>query len=209
MKYKITTQVATEPVTLSEARKHLRIEPFGYPLKHPDDTYIDSLITIAREWCEQYTGRALATQTVVAATTGFPAMTSDYDKSIKLPLFPVQSVTSVQYLNTAGVLTTMPSTDYYVDMYEGRIFLQLGKSWPETADREDSVTVTYVAGYTNNEVSNTYPMPMPIKAAMLLLIGNYYENRQEDVVAGTKATFNSLPMGVKNLLQSYRLNMGV
>lgn len=209
MKHRISVPASTEPITLTEARKHLRIEPFGYPLKHPDDTYIDSLITVAREWCEQYTGRALATQTIVAAANEFPSMSSDYDKSLNLPLFPVQSVTSIQYLNTVGVLTTMPSTDYYVDQYSGKIFLQVGKSWPETADREDAVTVTYVAGYTNNEAVNSYPLPSPIKAAMLLLIGNYYENRQEDNVSGTKATYNSLPMGVKNLLQSYRLNVGV
>ena len=55
MKYQIKTQITTEPVSLNEARTHLRIEPFGYPLCHPDDAYVQTLISVARGWCEQYT----------------------------------------------------------------------------------------------------------------------------------------------------------
>lgn len=207
MNFRITSQIVTEPVSLSEARKHLRVEPFGSPESHPDDDYIQTLISVTREWCEQYTRRALATQTVLVSTEDFPTGESTYSTAIKLPLAPLQSVTFIKYYDTAGVEQTLSASVYYVDTFESAIYLETNQSWPQTNGKP--VTIEYVAGYTNGESPDNYPFPYPIKAAMLLLIGNYYENRQEDVVAGTRSTFNSLPAGVYNLLQPYRLNLGV
>lgn len=205
MKYRITSEVVTEPITLEEARSHLRIEAYGSPASHPDDTYITELIKVAREWCEEYTRRALATQTVSLALDDFP----ENDAKIFLPLMPVQSVTSVIYLDGSNASQTLASSNYYVDIYDGSIAVEFGKSWPVTSHRDNSVIISYIAGYTNGVSPDNYPFPSPIKAAMLLIIGNLYENRQEDQLATSKATFNSLPMGVYNLLQSYRLNLGV
>lgn len=207
MNFRITSQILIEPVSLDEARKHLRIEPFGSPEIHPDDSYIETLISVAREWCEQYTRRALATQTVMVSTDDFPSGESIYSTAIKLPLTPLQSVTFVKYYDTDNVEQTLSSSVYYVDTFEGAIYLEINQSWPQTNGKP--VTIEYIAGYTNGESPDNYPFPYPIKAAMLLLIGNYYENRQEDVAAGTRATFNSLPTGVYNLLQPYRMNLGV
>lgn len=198
MKYKIVTQVLTEPVSLSEARKHLRIEAFGSPAKHPDDRYVEGLIAASREWCEQYTRRALATQTVDYALNGFPEV-------IELPLAPLQSVTSITYLDQAGTSQTLSTSVYYIDYFDSKIYLNSNQVWPATSNRENSVIVEYVAGYDEEDT----PLPNPIKSAILLLVGSFYENRQEDQMAGTRVSFNSLPMGVYNLLQPYRLNLGV
>jgi hypothetical protein len=43
---------------------------------------------------------------------------------------------------------------------------------------------------------------------MLLIVGNLYANRQEDQLGNTRISFNSLPMGVYNLIQPYRLGLG-
>ena len=202
MKYRVTTPPTSEPVTLEEARTHLRIEPYGSPPEHPDDTYITTLITVAREFCEQYLERALVTQTITSVTNAF-------SKSLVLPNAPIQSVTSITYVDENGVTQTLPETVYELDTYDNKIRLQYDQQYPKTRPQEDAVTITYVAGYTNGESPDIYPLPAPVKAAMLLLIGNQYENRQQDVLGNTRISFNSLPLGVYNLLQPYRLGLGM
>lgn len=199
MAYKIITAATTEPISLVEARNHLRVEPFGSPEVHPDDAQIEMFISAAREWCEQYTGRALAVQTIEMALDAFP------DDDIELPLTPTTSITYVKYVNTAGSEITLSNDYYALDDYSKPNWLLLlqGYEWPETSDGANSVKIKMVVGNTTSNI------PKPIKAAMLLIIGNLYENRQEDLVGGSRVTFNSLPLGVYNLLQPYRLEVGV
>lgn len=196
MAYKIIEDVETEPVTLEEARTHLRIEPFGTPAVHPDDDYIEMLITSARQWCEEYTGKILATKTVEIAYDDFP------ENAIELPPSPVSSIVSVKYVDTSGAEQTVSSSLYAVDSYQLPNFLLLtyGNEWPETLGTPNNVKIRMVVGSTIN---------MPIKSAILLLVGSLYENRSEDQMSATKFTFNSLPLGVYNLLQPYRINLGV
>lgn len=199
MRYKIVTQPTSEPITLDEARQHLRIEPFGSPLEHPDDTYISTLITIARQFCEEYTERAYAIYTIEIALDYFPP------NEIELPIYPSSSIESVKYVDTAGDEQTVSPTVYYVDDYSkpNYLMLKLNQSWPETSGAANNVKIRNVVGSASELV------PAPVKQAMLLLIGNFYENRQQDVLGNTRISFNSLPLGVYSLLQPYRLNIGL
>lgn len=199
MAYKIITAATTEPISLAEARAHLRIEPFGSPEAHPDDAQVQQMISSAREWCEQYTGRALASQTIEMALDDFP------ENEIELPLTPVTSITSVKYLDLSGVETTVSNSSYILDDYSKPNWLLLasGSAWPQTNEGANNVKIRMVAGNTSANI------PKPIVSAMLLIIGSMYENRQEDIAATSRVTFNSLPFGVYNLLQPYRLELGV
>jgi uncharacterized phiE125 gp8 family phage protein len=198
MKYKVTTPISTEPISLEEARAHLRIEAFGSPLEHPDDAYVTALISVARSWCEQYTQRALATQTI-------ELVADDFMKSLALPFAPIQSVSSVEYIDTDGATQTLATSVYALDEYANEIKLKYNQQYPATQAINNAVTVTYIAGYTNGESPDSYPLPASIKAAMLLIIGHLYENRQEN----TSVNMNSLPMGVMLLLTPYRLGLGL
>lgn len=199
MAYKIITAATTEPISLVEARTHLRIEPFGSPEVHPDDNYVSALITVAREWCEQYTGRALASQTIELALDDFP------EDAIELPLTPVTSITSVKYIDEDGIEQTLSNTYYGLDDYSkpNWLLLKSGFNWPDTNGGANNVKVRMVVGNTSANI------PKPLTAAMLLIIGNLYENRTEDQIGTSRTTFNSLPLGVYNLLQPYRLTLGV
>lgn len=199
MAYKIITAATTEPVSLVEARSHLRIESFGSPEAHPDDGYVSALITVAREWCEKYTGRALASQTIEMALDDFP------EDAIELPLTPVTSITSVKYIDEDGIEQTLSNTYYGLDDYSqpNWLLLKSGFKWPDTNGGANNVKIRMVVGNTSANI------PKPITAAMFLIIGNLYENRTEDQVATARASFNSLPLGVYNLLQPYRLTLGV
>ena len=202
MKYLVITPPSVEPITLGEVRTHLRIEPFGSPLEHPDDAYIGMCVTVAREFCEQYLERSLATQTIRLVVDNF-------NETIYLPNAPIQSVDGITYVDENGVVQTVSPTIYELDSYDNKIRLQYDQEWPNVRSQEDAVTVVYTSGYTNGASPDTYPIPTAIKSAMLLIVGNLYENRQQDVLGNTRISFNSLPLGVYNLLQPYRLGMGM
>jgi uncharacterized phiE125 gp8 family phage protein len=189
MNIKIITDVSTEPVTLTQAKAHLRVEDTD------DDTYITTLITIAREYCETVTKRALATQTLELILDDFPC--SDY---IKLPMSPVQSVTSVKYTDSDGSESTWSSANYVtnLDVVPAIITPAYAETYPSfTPLPTGAVRVRYVAGHKSDGVA----LPKAIYHAILLLIGHLYENREET----TTVTLENIPMGIQSLLYNYRV----
>jgi uncharacterized phiE125 gp8 family phage protein len=206
MKFRVIEQPAVEPISLEEARDHLRITPYGSPQVHPDDDYIEGLITAARQFCENYTGRALASQKIAGVVDILAG-------SIVLPRSPARSIDSITYVDMNGSTQTVSASVYrldnFWDYYPSTVNLAYDQQWPQTRAQDNAATITYTAGYTTGESPDDFPLPSPIRAAMLLIVGNLYENRQQDVMGGTRLNFNSLPLGVYALLQPYRLGMGV
>ena len=157
MQYRVTVAVATEPVTLAEARLQCKIDE--------DDTSHDlalaDLITTAREYAQHYTGHGLAPQTLEVALDAFPCYEND---AIALPLCPVASITSVKYTDTAGAEQTIVNTKYALSPYgESRMLAPTyGNYWPTTQDVMNSVRIVQVCGYTT--------CPKAAKQAMLIHI---------------------------------------
>jgi uncharacterized phiE125 gp8 family phage protein len=189
MTLKLITAPATEPLTVSEAKLHLRVD------HSTDDAVITAMITAAREQAEHALQRALMPQTWETVLDGFPA-----DSIIVLGLVPVASVTSVKYLDTAGAEQTVSAANYSLDAetVPGRILPDAGYTWPSTQDDTlNTVRARFVAGY-----ANAAAVPAGIKAWMLLQIGALYRNR-EAFAAGI--TVAELPGGfVDRLLDPYR-----
>lgn len=165
MRLSRTGAPASQPITLAEAKAHLRLTSTAH------DTLIANLISAATELVDGRYGilrRALITQTWQLQLYDFPVC-----RHIELPLPPLQSVTSVQYYDTSNVLQTFANTEYSVGATEfvGRIDLNDTASWPGVYDREDAVTITFVAGYG---IAST--VPMPIKQALLLMVAALFAN---------------------------------
>jgi uncharacterized phiE125 gp8 family phage protein len=97
MGLKLVTPPAIEPVTLAEAKAHLRLDT------ESDDGYVPALITAARERVELFLRRALITQVFECTVDDFPA----HDRAIDLPRPPLQSVEWIKYPDTAAVLQTL------------------------------------------------------------------------------------------------------
>lgn len=175
---------ATTLVSLAEAKEHLRVDHSN------DDTYITTLIDVATDVVESFTRTKLITQRWNIYFDQFPPY-------IDLQIGIVKQVLSVRYYDQDNVLQTLPTTDYDVDINvkPGRIYEATGKSFPQTYERANAVVVTF-------EVGVTEILPSAFKAAMLIIIGRYYENRQ-DVFVGTQV--NELPSLVEHLLTPYRL----
>lgn len=169
-----TVAPATDPVTLDEAKGHLGVTITD------DDSRITSLIKAATEWAESFTWRSLVTQTWTAKLDDFPLQ--DF---IELPKAPIQSITSVAYVDGDG--DTQTFTDFTLDASGERILLNYGEDWPDTRDIENAVTITFVAGY-----GAAAAVPESLKASILLYVEALYDRPDVPYAAALAAARESL-----------------
>lgn len=204
----LITPPAVEPVSLGQAKLHLRVD------YDSDDTLISTLITAARQICETRLRQALITQTWLYMIDDFPWGGGYYNRQIRregpsqiwlpsntgilqLPRPPVQSIVSIQYYDYNSNLNTIPANLYNFSVgTPSRIQPVFGSVWPIAQPRIDAVQITYVCGYGSDATA----VPLAIQQAMLLLIGHYYENRQQ-VTQG--APNQVLPEAVDALLATF------
>ncbi len=185
---KVISEPSSEPVTVDEAKTHLRVTGSG------EDTYIENLIKVARRMCERYAGISFITQTRVVKLDYFP---SCLPQEIELPYGPIQSISGtdqaetpntlgVSYINDAGAGGTTSlvlNTDFYLDNNSDIPRISPVDSWPTDVDcRVNAVSITYVAGYSDGEA-----VPPEAKQAILLQVGSLYENRQDDMAGSMSA----------------------
>lgn len=168
---------ASEPITLAEAKAHLRVD-----LTDEDDL-ISVLITAARQYVEVAAGVCIGSQTWRQSYDCFP----ECFLCLKTPLV---SVTSLYYLDSAGSNTLLDPSDYRVDVDSGRVTPLYGDTFPTAREDTGSVRLTYVAGGTIAPV---------LRQAMFLLIGHWFENR-EAIALGTIAT--NIPLAVQSLVSA-------
>lgn len=169
MSHKVIVQPAAEPITLQEAKRHLRV------VFDDEDTQIEAMIVAARQMAEERLNRALMPQTI--------AFTADsFGKEVALPRPPLRTLGGVSYIDVDGAVQTMDPANYVVDTFRDppRVVVPYGTTWPTTRNQSGAVTVTYEAGYADAE-----SVPAPIKHWMLLAIGAMYEHR-ESMTAGVQ-----------------------
>jgi uncharacterized phiE125 gp8 family phage protein len=182
-----TAAPGATPVSLTEVKAHCRVDGTD------SDTVLTLLLAAAVSHLDGWSGilgRCMVTQSWRQDFGGFASC-------LRLPLGPVASITSVQYYDAANAQQTL-STDVYTlrsDALGAYVDLKVGQSWPSSYTRPDAVSVTYVAGTDAAEV------PAALKAAILLMVSHWNENR-EAVVTGTIAT--ELPMSAAALIAPFR-----
>lgn len=180
MPARLITPPASEPVSLVEAKNHLRIE-HGL-----DDLYISALITAARTYVEEICWRGLLQQTLELVVDGFHGdnlleqrrpligswptdwvttlghrSLSHWEPFIELghghlatPVDGTSPVLSVKYIDQAGAQQTLSPSGYVVDATSrpGRIRLPYGVEWPDTRPQWDAVRVQYMVGWATAEL---------------------------------------------------------
>lgn len=186
------TAPAVEPVTLSEAKAHMRVDTSD------DDTYIGTLITAARQWVEEYLDRSLVNTQWTMRLDSFP-----YE--IELPRPPIASAGTVTAVTLTYTLAdestaTLSSTEYRVDRNStpGVVRQLRSGSWPANLDDYNAVTVTWWGGYGSTGAS----VPAVIRHAILMLCSHWYETRGATLSTG--AVPQDVPFGVRSLLDSVR-----
>ncbi|MFZ8961536.1 MAG: head-tail connector protein [Flavobacteriaceae bacterium] len=168
MRYSVTTEPANEPITLTEAKNHLKVD------YSTDDDLITSLIKAARHEAERY-GIAIVDQTITGNMDSFPI-----DGVIELPVCPVKSVTSVKYYDTDNVQQTLNSANYTLDnrskLQRARIVLNQGESWPSTYSNANAIEVIFVAGFETTSAEYE-----AARTGIKLVLTSWYENRSDTV----------------------------
>jgi len=178
------------PVTLDEAKDHLRI------LHDSEDGLIARLIAAAAGDIEGrggMTGRALISQDWEARFDCWP----EAGAAFALPFPPLQSVASVKYFDEQSVEQTLDTAVYEVDTaaVPGEIRLLPDQAWPPIARRKAAVRVAYTAGYGDGPSD----VPEMVRQALLLLVGEFYQNR--DLADDPARRIQAVP----RLLARYRL----
>ena len=181
-----TVAPVMEPISLTEAKAHLRVT------ESVDDTYIADLITMATRVAQVWQNRQLVNATWVAKYDRFPR--SD-DDPIPLPYPPLVSVASITYLDTDGNSQTWATTEYnvHIGALRGLVKTAFEKSYPDTRDTPEAVTVQFVAGYGAAATDVPYTTRQGIK----LLVSQFFEHR-EPVIVGVMPA--SVPMSASWLL---------
>lgn len=189
LNYKITTQPTTEPVTVAEAAQQCRLTASDLAADTNLTAELQRLIVAARKYAEGVVGKSLAEKTVTAVCDSFPA-----GNVIELPVSTIKTLTSLSYKNEAGASTDITNRVIVDDFsFPSRLVLKSSQSWPtETLYEVNPITIVYVAADTTTG---------NIKAAMLLMIAHWFDNRAE-VVTGQESF--SIPFGAEALLGQER-----
>lgn len=172
MSWQVTTEPASEPVTLADAKAHLREDSSA------QDSTVEALITAARQHAEVTCNRAIMPQTWTGTFPSFHA--------VRLAGGKVQSIDSITYIDPDGSEQTLTSSDYRQVLAEPARIAP-ADSWPDIADRIDAVEIVISVGYADAD-----SVPQAIKQAMLLDIELNFDRPEESYAANLRKTRDAL-----------------
>lgn len=182
-------------ITTAEAKLHLRLitdlaQAESYTA---EDSLIGALIDAAYEHAYQITRVRFRPTTETLVLDGFPSGS----QAIALPWTPVTSIDSLDYVDPDGVDQSLDVQTLRLDIRPLYPVLapQWDTEWPDTIDEPESVTITATVGHAAT--------PRDVRAALLLLIGHWFENR-EAVVIGTISS--EVPLAVEALLAPHKIH---
>lgn len=167
----VTVAPASEPVTATEVKLQTKV---GFST---EDDLITIYIKAARELVEKHLGIALLPQTVQEKYSAFPQATRlNPHRAIMLKRYPLRSISSIAYKDADG--QTVFASDYVVDATAQPPILAPAyeQDWPDTYKELGAVTITYTAGF-----DNAASVPADIKQAILLIVADWFDNRENAV----------------------------
>jgi uncharacterized phiE125 gp8 family phage protein len=179
----LTTPPATEPITLAEAKAHLKVDTTD------DDTLIGTLIFAARSRAELLTSRAFISQGWTLWLDAWPC------GAIEIPIAPLQNIASITVYAPDDSANVLDASAYQIDAASApaRVALKETALPPLNLRRINAIEIVFTAGYGDAESD----VPSPIREATVELVADSYANRG-DVSGDT-------PLGAMALLAPYRL----
>ena len=185
--YAVDIAATTAILTTAEAKTHLKVDTDA------DDTYIDNLVSAATESAQIFTNRYFINTTITQHGDNWNDIATLFKSK-------VSSITHIKYFDSDNSEQTLATSVWISDINQqpARIGLKPNQSFPSLADRINAVNCKYVVGYG----SAASDVPEGIREAVLLTIGNWYENRQE-VITGRTAT--ELSKSAQYLLEQFKV----
>ncbi|MEW9806810.1 head-tail connector protein [Mesorhizobium marinum] len=156
-----TVEPAAEPVTLADAKAHLRIA------HDSEDVLLQGLIRAAREDLERAASVALINQSWRLALDAWPSNGCAF-----LMMHPVRAVLSVTAYGTEGEASLIAPATYQLDTLSRPARLHF-EAKPEPLRAFNGVEIDFSAGFGEAGTD----VPDLLKRAILLLVGHWYEFR--------------------------------
>lgn len=181
----LITGPAAEPVSLDEARAHLRVET------DEEDALIARLIAAARGEVEAATRRRLIAQTWRMFLDAWPR-----GGRVEIPLVPLREVLSVTVYDAAGDGEAMPASAYIVDVSAEPARMLVRRPVPP-GQSLNGIEIDVVAGYGEEGDA----VPAPLRQAVLMLVGHWFARREAVLAEPGLAT---APLGVERVLAPFR-----
>ena len=185
MTYLLVGEPAVEPVSLPDAKAHLRLDHAA------DDGLVESLIIAARTHVERETGIAAIEQTWRLYLDDWPA-----DRCVRLRRHPVRRIESATIFDAEGDPHAIPGEWISLDTVSRPARLHVSDAAPPGA-RMNGIEIEFVAGLaeTPNEV------PDGIKRAVLMLVAQWYEFRGAFTAKDQPV---AVPSGFERLIAPWR-----
>ena len=168
-------------ISVADLKSHLRVDVSD------DDTLISSFRDAAISWVQEITGRVLGDVDCVVYIDTF--------KPVTLDVSPVNSISSIQYIDHSGNIQTLSSNSYFVDIAGSHARIRF-HDVPDLHDYAlNRVIVNCNVGHAESSIAK------PIIHAVRLLVGHMYENR----TAAEIRSVNEIPFGIHSLLSPFRI----
>jgi uncharacterized phiE125 gp8 family phage protein len=180
-----TVEPAIEPVTLAEAKAHLRIDGTA------DDDLLAGLIRAARQEVEQATGTALLEQNWRLALDCLPA-----NGTSLLKVHPLREILSITLYGSEGEASVLAPANYQVDALSRPARVHLDTA-PPALRAMNGVEIDFSAGFGESGAD----VPDLLKRAILLLVAHWYEFRAGFGPADQPVSY---PAGYERLIAGYR-----
>lgn len=220
----LTTAATVLPLSLAEIKDYLGLDDSD----ESQDPSLMGALRAATTSVERYTRRTLLTTTWTMWMDRFPGKAlpwwdgvrqgadteiTDLTETIIVSKPPLISITSITANLQDGTTSVASASNYIVDLASepGRVALKAGQTWPTGALRAiNGVEVIFVAGY--GPVGSD--VPEDIRRALLVIIGDFHENREaspakyEKVGESSISRFEttvSIPPTAQNLLSTYKI----
>jgi len=176
----LITPPASEPVSLAEAKAHLRLTISD------DDAYVSSLIGAARRALEARHGLALMPQHWALFADRWPE-----DGIFQIPLWPVSEVESLVSFSEDDTASTIDAAHYMLDAASrpARVALRTGRTFAPPGRRINGLKLSFVAGFDT--------VPAEIKQAILICAADWYQNRGDE-------QGGAIPAAALEALSAYR-----
>jgi uncharacterized phiE125 gp8 family phage protein len=179
---------AVEPVTVAEAKAHLRIE------HDDDDDTIAALVAGARVHVETQTRRALITQSWRFVRDRWPA-----DGRIELLPVPLRALSAARFYKSDGSTQSIDTAAFAVDKVSAPAVLSFAPgAMPQPGRVVAGIELDVSVGYGDAASA----VPEPLRQAIRVLVAHWYENRGLIAVGATGAL---LPDSAAKLIAPYRV----
>jgi uncharacterized phiE125 gp8 family phage protein len=185
---RLVTPPAVTPINLADAKEQCRVS------HDEEDGYLTDLVeaAVALVDARGMLGRAMINQTWAEYFPNAPG-------EVRLSMTPFVSLTSVKYLDDAGVYQTATLGNFETYRSGDYVFLRPkeGSEWPEADIRKDAYEITYLAGFG----ATAADVPAGLRHALKLIVGHWYQNRE---AAG--AMVHEFPLAVAALIETQRVS---